>query len=100
MSKLRISFTLVDNLTASAREVNGRLSSILSRVGGIDTNTARVGGMNTALMRQGGLSCRMWKVVDITPPAAPYLEIEPTIVWILDGWTSNDVYSNTTWGID
>lgn len=32
---------------------------------------------------------------------APYLEIDPTYLWIIpDDLVSNDVYSNTTWNIN
>ena len=99
MSKLRISFTLVPNIDSSTRRIGGDISTSLSRVGDFGVNISRIGGMNTALMRDGGMFCQMWRVVDITHPI-PYLEIEPTIVWVLDGWTSNDVYSNTTWNVD
>lgn len=30
----------------------------------------------------------------------PYLEIEPEIVWVVDGWAANDVISNTHWNVD
>lgn len=33
--------------------------------------------------------------------AAPYLEIEPELIWVYPDWdVSNNVYSNTTWNID
>jgi len=32
---------------------------------------------------------------------APYLEIEPTILWVYPDWErTNDVFSNTTWNIN
>lgn len=32
---------------------------------------------------------------------APYLEIDPTYIWIIpDDLVTNDVYSNTTWNIN
>ena len=32
---------------------------------------------------------------------APYLEIEPTLIWVNPDWAvDNNVYSNTTWNID
>lgn len=33
-------------------------------------------------------------------PAAPYLEIEPEVIWVYPDWSAyNDVYSNTTWNV-
>ena len=33
-------------------------------------------------------------------PTAPYLEIEPEIIWVYPDWSAqNDVYSNTTWNV-
>ena len=53
-----------------------------------------------AFSRNGGdLQCSFSLVCE-TNIRAPYLEIEPTIVWVLDGWASNDVYSNTRWNVD
>lgn len=31
---------------------------------------------------------------------APYLYIEPVVVWLADWGASNDVFSNTTWDVD
>lgn len=97
MSRLRVSFTLIDNLDSSTRSNEERLSSTFSRIGGIETQASKVGGMLPTLIRHGGMSCYLWRI-DILPEA-PYLEIEPTVVWVLNGWTSNEVYSNTTWDI-
>ena len=31
---------------------------------------------------------------------APYLEINPTVIWVYPDWAAdNDVYSNTTWTV-
>lgn len=33
--------------------------------------------------------------------SAPYLEIEPELIWVNPDWgTSNNVYSNTTWNVN
>ena len=32
---------------------------------------------------------------------APYLEIEPEIIWVVPDWSvDNEVFSNTTWNIN
>lgn len=46
-----------------------------------------------------GIRVRMWQ--ECRASLGPkYLEIDPPVVWVLNGWTSNDVYSNTTWYVD
>lgn len=32
--------------------------------------------------------------------ALRYLEIDPEIIWFVDGWATNDVISNTTWNVE
>ena len=70
-------------------ESRNAVSSCAERVGGIDTKTARI----------GGISCRMYQ--SCAPNIqGPYLEISPTVVWILAGQTENEVFSNTFWQIN
>lgn len=71
----------------------------LVRVGGMDASVERVGDFSASVKRVGGLSCQLWQVCS-TNIRKPYLEINPTIVWVLAGYTSNDVFSNTTWNIE
>lgn len=114
----------------TAKKAAGGLSRGFIRVGGIATSTGRIGGiivkseryggdmsirterqngmtasaeymtrMSVGAKREGGVRCRMFMIC--TPSFRnPYLEISPTVVWMLAGWTSNDVFSNTNWQID
>ena len=68
----------------------------LHRVGGCCVQTQRVGGMKADLSRVGGMTVRFALVCD-AGYSDRYLEIDPEIVWIVDGWASNDVISNLTW---
>ena len=67
--------------------------------GGISVAASPVGGIAVTVTRKSGISVRMWQECR-TNIRHPYLEIEPTVVWVLNGWTSNDVFSNTTWNVD
>lgn len=53
-------------------------------------------GIGVTFVNAGGVVFRLEKICT-TNVRDPYLEIEPTIVWVVDGWASNDVYSNTRW---
>lgn len=68
--------------------------------GGIWCTTSTVGGIFAKATPTGGIHCRMWQECSTNIAGKKYLEIEPTIVWVLNGWTSNEVYSNTTWNVD
>lgn len=90
-------------------ERKGWISSSVERLGDFTTSVSRSGLFSSSLSllkdftagmtREGGLHCRMFQSC-ATNLNTLYLEIEPTIVWVLAGHTSNDVYSNTTWNID
>lgn len=56
-------------------------------------------GIEPSAMKDSGLSARLDRIC-ATDVTIPYLEIEPQIVWVVDGGASNDVYSNTNWNID
>ena len=49
--------------------------------------------------RKGGIHCKVFQSWSVNI-RQPYLEISPTIVWVLAGHTQNDVYSNTTWNVE
>ena len=86
------------------------VSSTATRVGGMAagmirqgcvpaTRAERVGGLSVEASRRGGISCRLF--MECSPSIRiPYLEIEPEIIWVLAGWsTDNDVLSNTFWNV-
>lgn len=96
------------------------LTATITRIGGLEAGVAREGGLSAVIERQsalefsaarvGGLSGSIERIesdtfMDVSPVCdvdlkTPYLALRPEIVWVLDGWTSNDVFSNTTWDID
>lgn len=98
MSCLSVSMTPVGGITSSARMVDGGLTASAINMGGIVTKAEMVGGIRTEVKRKGGISCRFFQ--ECRTGLTPYLEIAPTVVWVLAGWTSNDVYSNTDWNIN
>ncbi len=77
----------------------GGMSAAMERSGMSSLWMERDGGSSCASIRLAGMTFRIEQVCSVNV-TVPYLEISPTIVWVLDGWTSNEVYSNTTWNID
>lgn len=121
------SIDLQGESTASFVRIPGLLADMV-RVGGMTASVSRVGDFSCSLAatkrvafgmeRAGGLSAILTRVkafagafewvtdfagrleqVCSTNVTAPYLEIEPEIIWVAD-WGTNDVYSNTHWNID
>lgn len=79
----------------------GGITTIAERTeGGVSFHSERVGGIRTRTGRYGGIICRMYQ--EVRPSLSkPYLEIYPTVLWVLAGQSSdNDVYSNTDWNVD
>lgn len=78
---------LVEQGFLSASVTQGTLSAIL---GGQARVAASIGGQ-----------ARLHASVVCEIGDAPYLDIEPTYIWIIpDDLVTNDVYSNTTWNIN
>ena len=76
-----------DGITVQAHNIGG-IETIVDNIGGIETNVKRIGGIFCRVFRTCSPSIRI-----------PYLEISPTIAWIVAGQTQNDVFSNTYWNI-
>lgn len=87
----------------------GGVSCKAERVGGISVkaesrnavsaHAEQIGGIDATAKRIGGIRCRVFQ--SCAPNIqGPYLEISPTVVWILAGQTQNDVFSNTFWQIN
>lgn len=97
---IRVHIEKIGGIRESIKRVGGRISFAAEQIGGgICTVTERHGGIEARAYREGGILCRMYREVK-SSLNAPYLEISPTIVWVLAGWTSNDVFSNTTWNVE
>ena len=69
-------------------------------VGDIYCTATAVDGIKAYAIPIGGISCKVYYTCSVDIGGKPYLEIEPEIIWVLAGWSSNDVYSNTTWHVD
>lgn len=69
------------------------------KIGGIETNVDNIGGIETNVKRIGGIFCRVFRTCSPSI-RVPYLEISPTIAWVVAGETQNDVFSNTYWNIN
>jgi len=99
MGCLTVTYTRLGGMTASAERVGG-ISCSASRIGGIDATATRIGGICASMERKGGMTCRFALICD-TGLVAPYLEINPEIIWVYPDWSAqNDVYSNTHWNVD
>lgn len=96
---IRVNVQRVGGIANKMKRVGGEVGFASHRIGGISTATERLGGMDVRTYRRGGILCRMYQEVRSSLGGA-YLEISPTVVWVLAGWTSNDVFSNTTWNIE
>lgn len=51
----------------------------------------------TFVRKRGDLDCA-FSLICATGIRAPYLEIEPTVIWLVP-WAMNDVSSNTHWNV-
>lgn len=89
----------IGGITVKYERQGGDMSIQMERQQGITTCAEYMTGMTVGAKREGGVRCRVFMIC--TPSFRnPYLEISPSIVWMLAGWTSNDVFSNTNWQID
>ena len=99
MGCLAVKYTRFGGITVSA-ERDGGISCSAFRIGGIDATSTRIGGMDADLTRVGGIKCR-FSLICTTNIIAPYLEINPEIIWVYPDWSAyNDVISNTHWNVD
>lgn len=95
-----ISLRRVGGISVGFHRVETGMEVSAKRVGGCVVSADKVSGMDATFDRVGGhLLCRI-KIVCKTNITVPYLEIEPEIIWVLNGWASNDVYSNVVWNVN
>lgn len=85
---MNATLTRIGDVTSSATPVGGVISSCATAVGDFRSSASAV----------GGITCSMYQVCR-SSVQMHYLEISPTVVWILAGHTENDVYSNTFWNV-
>ena len=98
MGCVKVKITPIGGISCKAEPV-GNINASARPVDGISVRAERVGRMDVSASRVGGIHCRVFRTCspNIRPP---YLEIEPTVVWVIAGQTQNDVYSNTHWNIN
>lgn len=98
MSCIEVTLTREGGMTATAERTTA-FSATFSRSAGMTARLGREGGFSATATRKGGMSCRLWQVCS-SSVRRPYLEISPEVVWVLAGYTENQVFSNTDWTID
>ena len=97
---MTISIQRVGGLANNVERIGGITTIAKMGEGGVASALIKVGGIRTRTGRYGGILCRMYQEVR-SSLSAPYLEISPTVLWVLTGQSSdNDVYSNTDWNVD
>jgi len=89
----------VGDLHCTATAVGG-FHATATPVGEIRCVTTATGRIRAHAIPVGRLRCRVYQSCTVNIGGRKYLEIDPEIIWILSGWSSNDVYSNTTWRVD
>ena len=99
MSCITVSHESLGGVWATSQSIGG-VTAYGYPLGGITATGFPLFGISTSTTRRGGIRVRMWQECSTNIGRKNYLEIEPTVVWVLNGWTSNDVYSNTTWYVD
>lgn len=98
MGCLLVDISRLGGVSVDADRIGG-ISCDISRAASADARLSRVGGMEADMAREGKMKCR-FAIVCSTGIMPPYLEISPEILWIWTDPAYNDVYSNTTWGIN
>lgn len=68
-------------------------------MGCIQLSSTRVGRIDLASERRGKILLSSSYVCDVTQ-FVPYLEIQPTTIWLADWGAINEVLSNTDWNIE
>ena len=85
----KITLTRVDDCSVAVSRIGSNASC----------KTRRIDDGSAALTRSDKFSWRLAQVCRASV-SMPYLEIRPTIVWMLSGYTENEVLSNTRWNVD
>ena len=65
----------------------------------IEITSTRLGGIELASERIGKVMLSSSFVCEVST-LVPYLEIQPTTIWLLDWGAFNEVFSNTKWKVD
>ena len=96
---ITVTATPVGDIHVTATSV-GEFHSTATYVGEFCCTTTAVGSIRAHAIPVKGISCKVYQVCTASIKGKPYLEIAPEVIWVLAGWSSNEVYSNTTWNVD
>ena len=98
MSCLSVTITRSGSLAAEVAHVPSDVRAAIERTGGPSVAFTRQGGLLAGAERVK-VTAILSRVCD-TSIRVPYLEIEPTVLWVYpDLENSNDVSSNTYWKV-
>ena len=99
MSCMSAKITRVGKIGASSELVSEGIRAGMTRAGAMTASCSKVPTGITAKLDRDAIRARLSLVC--TPSIrAPYLEIEPKLIWVYTNIEStNDVFSNTTWHI-
>lgn len=110
MSKLSVLLERVGGVSAVFSRLNDAVTGLsLKRegdggIGKVELDRQDGSISSASLGRIGGMTCTLAYAPDIpTPPKPveePYLEIQPTMIWLNDWGAYNAVHSNTEWIIN
>lgn len=98
MGCVKVILTPFGGIACKFSSIDG-INASVNPIGGIDARAERIGIIGVNAKRIGGIFCRVYRTCS-SSIRIPYLEISPTIVWVIAGQTQNDVYSNTYWNIN
>ena len=68
-------------------------------MGCIELSSTKVGKIELASLKVGRMIVSSSIICEVND-FVPYLEIQPTVVWLADWGATNDVLSNTDWNIE
>ena len=97
MGCIKVSITPLGGISVKYNKI-GYFENTWVLKSGISVNTTKKDGISTKVKPKSGIQCRAYQVCTVNI-REPYLEISPTIVWVVAGYTQNDVFSNTSWNI-
>lgn len=100
MSCISVKITRVGEIGVSSELASEGIGVGIVREGAPVVRCSRLDTGITATLIHDAIQARLSMVC--TPSIqAPYLEIEPEIIWVYPDWErTNDVFSNTTWNIN
>lgn len=98
----------MSHIQTQAIRVGSGITGLLAenQSAGMTVDTTCMSGCKSSVERTGGIVTQMilyrhaQLYVDNSTSRLVYLEVTPTIVWVMDDGGTNEVLSNTTWNVD